>query len=287
MLVLTESIIPAGNPPHIFKISIMKNLLTFFLLPFICFATDIESKFWPTFVNSKIEFEKADVSGTSFLVKSGARGTVQRLEKGRLLVDYGRFGLHWVDPESTDFVEEANKLQSDPNIRKLSNLVGQIGSRLIHYANEAPTHSLIEDVSKKNGIIFIFPGKLNPQNGAVFKTIDPALFELSKEYNAIPVVLPIDMKWYSYMEELNAKSSVIIPFMFNYRNKLHLQNKDAPSYVICNLHGKVLHRSETVQIDTEMKKPFWMSESKFLAKLSLPFKEQLKLTLQSVLQTVE
>lgn len=97
-------------------------------------ADNVPSEYWPSHVltTKQIEVNCALEAGSSVILKKGLRAVLVRVEVDKgLLLDFGRDGIHYVSPESTDFLESVNRFASGKEKKLQGNMAGLIAQRLI------------------------------------------------------------------------------------------------------------------------------------------------------------
>lgn len=202
------------------------------------------SDYWPRAVSILKTIDQDDVSGNRKKIKAGQEGILQRLEEGRLLIDFGRHGVHWMLPDATDFFTRVREVYSGQRSKEFPNFSGQILSRLVFFPKQQNKHISMEDHLPKKGYIVVYPGTYSRDNIRVIDCLD----DLVSEYSEIQFfTLQTDMRWQQhFMSKVNALPIFLPHLAEGYTKAFHHEPKEQPSFVAVDQNGKVLYRSETL-----------------------------------------
>ena len=211
----------------------------------------LDSSVWPIQVTILQDFEQKDVIGEEYKVRSGSTGILQRIENGLALVDMGRFGVHWVEPNDTNFEKLADRLAKGLDLKEFPNSMAQLGNKIVQYVDRDATHILLEDIRNVEFFICFYVNEINQENALITRYLDRAhKHGRFAEHNILPIAFPGEDHWYGYFKSAFNSLPVFIPHMrLSYAAAMwHLQN-ETPSFVLIDANGKVLYRSKTLRMN--------------------------------------
>jgi hypothetical protein len=208
---------------------------------------------WPEFVSyTGSELLAASVGS----VTSGTSGLLIRCEPdGRLLVDFGREGRAWVQPEATDFMERSQKLLDGVESKLVGNALRLIGPRLLTYRDDTLIAYAMEDLMERDTFL-LFYGQ--PDEDLIAHLADWSLEhkELLVSRACQPVFMPLKKSTDAYIASvLKKQGESRVPFMRSHLSPLYvevLQHKPDSPYtaVLVDADGQLLSRSEATDLES-------------------------------------
>lgn len=204
----------------------------------------IPSKHWPNEIALKKPLSIANSKGRLKKLSSGSIGLLQRVENGLLLVDFGRHGVFFVNPENTDFLQKVDSLKQGVEHKSIRNFSHQILSRLVIINASKNTFIPYEDHARKKGYLVYYPGICTEESRSITSQIG-SLF--SAHENVQLMMLAPDMQWYKYFNRFKFTIPVFLPNLAGpYADSFYHKNSPGPSLVAVDPNGKVLYRSPTL-----------------------------------------
>lgn len=212
-------------------------------------ALAIPSKFWPTLVNTVKEIDLEVKSGRAATISEGTRAVVIRLEpSGQLLVDFGREGIHLVDPSATNFVELSHAVANGKIDKLYGIMAGMIAQRLT-----IPTESgelLPYSFKTVNESDYFMLAYIEDDAGQfrVLSDFQKTSSELLKSTATTFLLMPT----FDYRnKELSARlhaAGVRVPFMYDYLVKPYTKTMShkpqPPALIVTDANGRILERYE-------------------------------------------
>lgn len=207
-----------------------------------------ESIYWPEHVTYT---DNALLEGTLQVVPQNMEGTLIRVETyGKLLVDFGRYGRAWVEPERTDFYSRYADLKQGVTKKFMGNLVKLIGPRLLKHEGNLMTAYPIEEVMEHEKFLLIY----TEPSAERFQLIcgwGKEHHEILDAQSCLPVIMPTAKSTDSYLAALIKKEEADLPFMRSHLSPIYaevLQHRLAQSAmtaVLVDKDGRILARAET------------------------------------------
>lgn len=101
------------------------------------------SELWPTYVhlNEPIEVQH---EGQPRTLDKGRRAVLTRFEDGKFFVDFGREGIHIIDPRKTDVLAQAQAYASGDEQKTAGLVISHIGNRLFRHMGEEKGYRQIQ-----------------------------------------------------------------------------------------------------------------------------------------------
>ena len=232
----------------------MKILLSFTLIclstALNAFETEFHSNYWPSHLTTIDEI--LDPITSEKLLSKKQRGVLIRLVDGKLLVDFGRGGVHLVDIKDTDFVKEYQDVINHVTPKLYGNLTGMIGTRLTTFYKEHQRFHFDEMKKIKNMIILITPSDNSMTSEDLsklteaFSTIDKGILDNEM------ILFPGTNALYQAAKEIQSGLKFIMPGVnFAYQKALNLpydkSNQKFYHLFKLDLNGKLL--SSNVDIE--------------------------------------
>ncbi|MCH1551946.1 MAG: hypothetical protein L7R84_00680 [Balneolaceae bacterium] len=119
-------------------------------------ANEYAPKYWPPFVETNQAIHSED-NPESVLVPKSKRGVFMRFSDDRILVDFGRYGIHIVDLESTNFRDAYAEIVDQPKLKDFPNFTGMIGTRTLTYKRTYEMKNFNDLKLIKHWVILITP----------------------------------------------------------------------------------------------------------------------------------
>ena len=212
----------------------------------------VEPKHWPLSVSTVVDLRQEDVTGKMQKLRAQTRGVLQRVENGMLLVDFGRRGIHWVDPHKSNFLEQAEQVRSGEIRKRFPNFSGQVLSRIASFPQGKSAPISLEDHVRKAGYIVFYPGEYNRE----CILITHAISSLVNKYPNIQFfTLHSDMRWQGYFTRYIDYLPLFLPHLAEgYTAAFHHEPEPTPSLVAVGTNGQIFYRSETLSADPSMRK---------------------------------
>lgn len=233
------------------------------LLPTIIYASALtiahaqyagfdEPAFWPSQIETTgTLLDHETVEGNSKSIKQGTRGLLQRIESGKLLVDFGRHGLHWLEPRETNIADLYGPNQRDSEALEYPNLTSQIGNKMVRFVGRDATHILISENAETEYYISIYVGQMDQDTALILQYLDRLQPQLGLEHPQIRcVVFAGADRWYGYFMTAFNRLAIIIPHMrLSYAAAIHQEPAALPSLVVADAYGRIIHRSGQLQLN--------------------------------------
>jgi len=209
---------------------------------------EAQPEYWPIFVKTQ---DKLTDSGTGHFVRSGTRVVVVRVEDGKVLVDAGRAGVHYLDPEATNVLDNAKAIREGTRPKTAPLLVGHLSLRLCkpgtlgsfdptvfgnlehvllyyHDPSDEASYALLEELEKLDSL----DTHDKPHFSVIGISVDPSR-----------------NKSIAFIEK--AGGSVTFPFVlphlsYGYAKAFHhgaTNTDDLPMAVLCDANGKIIANS--------------------------------------------
>ena len=208
------------------------------------------SKYWPQIIQVSEKMTHVDVDGKTTNLTPRATGIVQRVEGDLVIVDFGRFGIHKLPISDTNFEEKQMALRSGTEHKEAANLTAQIGNKLIRFIERRSKHIIYEDNLTTDYYLFLYINKLNSENAKILQFFDQKVPELKEGFPNLRLVAFFGHnKWYGYSMNAFNRIPIFIPHMrLSYAKALHQEPNHTPSFVLTDAEGKIIHRSDTLEL---------------------------------------
>lgn len=209
----------------------------------------IASKHWPTFVVGK----EPIVTEANKTVPANYRGTLIRHENGKLIVDFGRHGVHHVNPEQTDFSVNVEMIKNGQLDKEYPNLTYQIGNKLIAFSREIGEQQIrLQEVAQTKVYIFIYLNTFEKEHAESFVRLGEYYLETRKDApETIAVILTKDRAYYDFAYTVGHPIPLITPhFRKGYINSFDHGIEEENVILACDANGQILFESpRNLEID--------------------------------------
>lgn len=212
-------------------------------------SDEVPSEYWPLHVNTTKDLVVTSNGEEDKIIPENTRAVVIRLEsEGGLLLDFGREGIHRLDPEDTDFLDASHRIANGEVEKLYSIMAGMIAQRLsvpTEDGSGAPYSFKIVSESRLFILLYV------DDDADLFRAI--AEFELSnREALREKAVALILMPTFNYKNSELSKRlysyGVRVPFMYDFLVKPYINMLShqpvLPAIVVTDSNGKIINRHE-------------------------------------------
>lgn len=197
-----------------------------------------QSEYWPDFVNLT---EEISLNGKA--IQEGTRVILIRVEKEKVLLDFGRNGLHRLDFDQTNLIKLA-QAQSQRTLSDLGNLTEILSRSVTMVKAEEVVEGKRADFAWKNFVLLIYG---NPKEGEV-KELLASCRELDSTLarDLRVVLIPLDSVMREVaplLRELEYESPVMLPFLAKaYSDSWDHGYEGKPLLVLVDRNGRILKK---------------------------------------------
>ncbi len=209
-------------------------------------------EYWPSQVEAALTLlDHETVTGDTQKIKKGSKGLLQRIENDKLLVDFGRHGVHWLEESETNIKSLYGPNQRDTDALEYPNLTAQIGNKMVRFVERDAEHIVIADNANINYYISIYIGNVTTDTAIILQYIDQLQPQLDKDLpDTRCVVFAGANRWYGYFMTAFNRLPIMIPHMrLSYAAALHQEPETLPSLVVADAYGRIIHRSPQLRLD--------------------------------------
>jgi hypothetical protein len=206
--------------------------------------SDLPSALWPTFVEAS---NPLNVGKDQVIIAKGSRGTLLRAEACHLVVDFGRYGVHIVEPESTNFYELASELMTGERQKEFPNFALQVGNKIMTFGRGAESGAIrFDEVKNTEVYVLLYLDSYHPEIAQDLLDFGISYQKLKENWPSIEVILmPKDHDFYDF----GYTTGYSIPFIathmrIGYRQTLNHGVDIGPGFVAVDPNGRILGRSE-------------------------------------------
>lgn len=201
----------------------------------------IPSAFWPKYVEPT---EPILLDGST--IREGLRGVLLRCEGNELIVDFGRWGIHSIDPNKTNFFENVLALMKGEQNKDFPNLTLQIGNKLMHFGEDnQPKRIHMDAVRDSKYFLLLYLGDYDNNTAEAvyeFGLRHERLKELVPSLTA--VVMPVERKFYDFGYTVGLPIPFIFPHMRQgYMKSLYHVSDEFPMLVLTDAEGALFYQS--------------------------------------------
>lgn len=210
------------------------------------------SAFWPNRVSLVNELSVV-ADGREVTLAPGWEAILLRVEDGKILADFGRHGIHTLEPEKTDFNERVEALRSGKSSKDLPNLVRMIGDKCARWTGEGVEikRSRMEDFTDRKIIVFLHVNPNQPDSLAVARSLQEPYRRWMDEGRPVEIIMisthadlaPI------YAENAPTWLAILPGLMSSYRQVLSHPVENPPAIVVSDVEGKLLQSFDGVTVD--------------------------------------
>ena len=201
----------------------------------------LPSNLWPTHVILQ--------ENEGLAIKAGARGTLLRVVKDNLLIDFGRHGVMLLDPRRTNFYEVITTSIINNKEKDFPNLAQQIGNKLLRFDQGDESGAIrFELIENKVLYILLYVDQYRPDLAQELLDFGAAYADLEAHFPELIVVLmPKDKTFYDFGATTGYSVPMITPHVRKgYINSLSHGVSEYPAFVLCDANGKVVGKSNNV-----------------------------------------
>lgn len=201
----------------------------------------IPSAFWPQFIEPTEAITKDGAT-----ISTGARGVLLRCEGEKLIVDFGRWGIHAIHPHKTNFFEQVLALMKGEQTKDFPNLTLQIGNKLMHFGEDnQPKRIHMDEVKDTGYYLLLYLGDYETDTAE-------HLYRLGLHYERLKelvpgltaVVMPLERKFYDFGYTVSLPVPFIFPHMRQgYIKSLHHVSDQFPVLVLADAEGAIYYQS--------------------------------------------
>jgi len=208
---------------------------------------NIPSAYWPSQVTSTQKIVTAEKT-----ISTKNRATLIRIEGNSLLLDFGRFGIHTVAPEKTDFYELLSDYISGEREKEFTNMSLLVANKLMDFGRGDESGAIRFDTVKDLELyILIYLDQYTPEMAVPLVEFEKAYSALKSQHPYAEVVLmPVDREFYNFGFTVGYSVPFISTHMrIGYIESLAHDPSSHPYMAITDANGRLLHKSE-VELET-------------------------------------
>lgn len=203
----------------------------------------IPSQFWPQYVTTV----RPVAVDEDTEIPAGTRGVLQRCETHAVLVDFGRWGVHPVDPLATDFFEGLLAVMKGEAVKDFPNLTFQIGNKLMHFGpDKTPRRIQMSAVKDTRHYLLLYLGEYDPAGVDALRDFGANYGEhlqaLSPELTV--AVFPASRRYYDFGYTVGFPVPFIFPHMrTGYIESLSHTGPHLPKLVLVDAEGALIYET--------------------------------------------
>jgi hypothetical protein len=210
----------------------------------------LPSAYWPQYVTTTANIMPDSAPFKE--IPQQNRGTLIRIEADTLLVDFGRYGVHAISPQNTDFHQRLGELLSGQSEKEFANFTLQVGNKLMDFGRGKESGAIrFKHIKDTELYVLIYLDTYTPEMAAPLIDFGKAYGDLTQQYPSIRFVLmPKDREFYNFGYTVGYSVPFIAPHMrVGYTNSLSHNPTTFPYIVLVDPNGKTLYQTGS-ELDT-------------------------------------
>lgn len=207
-----------------------------------------DSSHWPIFVKAKSELKHPESDRS---IKPNTRVVFVRFEGGKVVVDAGRGGVHVLEPEETNVLDEANAVRDGTSPKTAPLLVGHLSLRTLKPGTlTVKNPKVYQDI--KYALLFYCAPDFEQHRDLLSKLEEIAKLDSREHAEFVVFGIPVSKDRTAIENFIEDSGEVAsFPFVFphlsyGYALSFHhdaVDEENLPLVVLCDANGKILAHS--------------------------------------------